>query len=147
MRTAHAMTVSPSMLRGGGSPPGGLLPGGSPPRGVSSQGPPPRGDLSSRGVSLPPVSLPGGLLSRGVSLPGSFHARGLLAGGSPCWGVSLLGDLLVRGGLLAGGSPCQGGHPAMGRGRETPLGKRPPSPCGQTDTCKNITFSNYVSGL
>ena len=62
------------------------------------------------------VGLEGGLLGRGVSL----------AGGSP-W----QGGLLVRGVSLAGGSP------SMHRGRP---------PCGQTHTCKNIAFANYVCG-
>ena len=58
----------------------------------------------------------GDLLGRGVSL----------VGGSP-W----QGGLLVRGVSLAGGSP------SMHRGRP---------PCGQTHTCKNIAFANYVCG-
>ena len=57
---------------------------------------------------------------------------GLPAGG----GASFLGGLPAGGGggFPAGGSPDQGGL----------LDRRPP--CGQTDTCKNITFANYVCG-
>ena len=43
---------------------------------------------------------------------------GLLAGGSPCWGVSLPGG----GFFLPGGFPCQGGLPARG---VSPLGGPP----------------------
>ena len=87
-----------------------------------------------RGSDLPGrVSSPGGLLARGrrVFLPGGLPCQG----GLPC-----RGDLSCQGGL-----PCQGGSAlpgvvsqhAMG---QTPLGDR------MTDTCKNVTFANYVCG-
>ena len=94
MRTARALTVSPSMLCGEG----GLLPGG-----VSA----------SRGSCL--------LLGGGVC------SRGCLPSGEGC----LLRGVCSWGGLLRGGVASQ--HAL----RQTP-------PCGQTDTCKNITFANYV---
>ena len=71
----------------------------------------------------------------------------LLAGGSPCWGVSLPGGLLARGVLLAGGlpaggilargSPCQGVGGLLGGGFSL---LRPPVN-RMTDTCKNITLA------
>ena len=54
--------------------------------------------------------------------------------------------------LWLGGVPAQGGVPTLGvylpRGC-TCLGGVPAQvlhPCGQTDTCKNITFANFVCG-
>ena len=89
MRTARALTVSPSMLCWGGC----LLPGvvsalGGSARGVCS------GGVCSGGVSAPGivVSAPGGVCSGGVSAPG-----GCLLGGCLLWGVSALGGCLLGG--------------------------------------------------
>ena len=93
--------------------------------------------LSARGCVCPEVCLPRGCLPRGVStqgvLPGRCLPGGCLLGGV-CPGVSALGclPLILRECLpLVPGSASQ--H-AMG---QTP-------PCGQTDTCENITFGNFI---
>ena len=99
MRTARALTVSPSMLAGGG--------GGE---GVSA-----RVGYLLWGVSaLQGVSAPGGLSARGgcvCSGGGASAPRGecLLLGGWLLWGVSHLGGLLPRGCLLQGGVSAPGG--------------------------------------
>ena len=51
------------------------------------------------------------------------------AGGMHAWGVCVVGG--VRGG---GGMCARGGGVYHAR------------PCGQTDTCENITFANFVCG-
>ena len=56
---------------------------------------------------------------------GGVHAFGTCRGGVP-----------AQGGLPAGGVPAQGG---------TCPGTSPRH-CGQTDTCNNITFANFVCG-
>ena len=120
MHSSRMRTVRSSGRISGGD---GLLAG----RGLLARGCPWWGDLIAGGL------LTGGLPARGSPCPGV-----LLPGGSPCQGVSLLGGLLAggppcQGGLLVRGSPCLGSVP----GQVLP-------PCGQTDTCKNITFTTSL---
>ena len=75
-------------------------------------------------------------------------------GGVPAWWVYLPGGCTCPGGVPARGCTCPGGLPAQGvyllRGECTCPGGVPawgvPAQvlprCGQTDTCKNITFAN-----
>ena len=115
---------------------GGLLPGG-----VYSQG-----GVSSRGVSaLRGVCSQGGVCSWGCLLPGVSALGGggcLLPGG---WGCGCLlpgvGLSASRGGwcLLWGVSAPGGGVPACTEA-DTP-------PCGQTHTCKNITFATSLRSV
>ena len=86
----------------------------------------------------PPQFLPWVWAWRGVSLAGGSPWQGVLPGrGLLGRGVSLAGGSPWQGVSLAGGSPWQGGLPAC---------TEADSPCGQTDTCQNITFANYVCG-
>ena len=99
----------------------------------------------------------GGYLPRGVYLPGGCTYPG---------GCTCLGDVPAReGGTCPGGVPtqgvylprgctCPGGLPAQGvyltrdvylPALEVYLPRY--SPRGQTDTCKNISFANFVCGL
>ena len=64
-------------------------------------------------------------LLRGVYLPGGVPAQG----GCTYQGVYLPGGCTCPGGHLPKGSTCPG----------TP-------PCGQTNTCKNITYAKFVCG-
>ena len=137
MRTARALTLSPSILCGGGSAPGrgvylvpegvylvlGDVPG---PRGVSAPG----GCTWSWGVYLVPGGVPGpggctwsqgGVCSLGVYLVlGGVCSRG---------GIPGLGVYLVPWGCLLGGECLLRGVP----GQVLP-------PCGQTHACKHITL-------
>ena len=125
MHTTRLLTVSPSMhCRGGG------------------EGLPCRGGFFARGVYLARGSaLPGGVsLPGGSALPGGLPCQR----GSPCQRESPCqrGVCLARGFSLPGGGVCLTGgeevwYPSMQWGRP---------PCGQTHTCKNITFANYVCG-
>ena len=74
MRTARALTVSPSMLQGGVSALGGVCS-----RGVSALG-----DVCSGGVCSQGVSAPGGVLQRGVCSGGCLLQGCLLSGGGDC---------------------------------------------------------------
>ena len=84
----------------------------------------------------------GGVCSRvgclhpvGVSVPGGS------ASGGCCWGC------LLRGCVSALGCVCSpGGSAPRGVVSQHALRQTPPPPCGQTDTCKNITFANFVCG-
>ena len=92
--------------------------------------------------------LPGGRGVWGFSIPGGFSIRG----GSPSWGgvlhpggrgspsggFSILGGFSIRGGA----SPIWGGvlHPGDMASQHA-LRQTPSPPCGQTDTCKNITLA------
>ena len=76
------------------------------------------------GVSDPAgVFAPGGCLLRRVSAPKGVCSRGCLLRGVGC---------LLRGGVCSWGGVS---HHAL---RQTP------PPCGQTDTCKNITFATSL---
>ena len=68
---------------------------------------------------------------RGISMAGGISVTEGGLGGSPWWGGVSQEGLPGRGGFPWGGLPaCTEADP----------------PCGQTDTCKNITFANYVCG-
>ena len=127
MRTARALTVSPSMLCAGGC----LL------RGVCSQG----GGVSALGGSAPER----GCLLWGVSTPGVCSGRVSALGGICSWGVSApggcLGGVCSRGCLLLGGV-CSWGMLSAPRGVPGPRGCTwsGTPPCGQTHTCKHITL-------
>ena len=65
---------------------------------------------------------------RGLRAQGGMHAQGSMHAGGAC----------VPGGMCmprGWGHACLGGMHAM----HAP-------PCGQTDTCENITFPNFVCG-
>ena len=99
----------------------------------SSGGVSPLGGLSALlGVSaIGGVSVPGGVCSWG----GICSREGCLLQGGVCSqgkGVSALGECLLLGGCLLRGLFVS--HHAL---RQTP-------PCGQTDTCKNITFATSL---
>ena len=91
------------------------------------------GCLLPGGCLLLGVSAPGGVCSGGVSALG---VGGCLLGGVYSLGVSALGVSAPRGvsalgGLLGGGiPPCTEADT--------------PSPCGQTDACKNIIFATSL---
>ena len=113
--------------------------------------------LSRRGCTCP-----GGVPAQGVYLPGVYLPRGCTCpGGCTCLGVYLLGGCTCLEGVPAqgvylprrctypGGCTCPGGVPA--REVYLPRGCIPAcngadTPCGQTDTCENITFANFVCG-
>ena len=128
-------TVRSSGRISGGSAPGGggcLLPGGW---GVCSGG---RGVCSRRefgcllwGVSARGVCLLwGGVYYQDGSAPREVCSGGCLLSGGVCSrGVSALG----------------GGVSALGGGGIPPCTEADtPSPCGQTDACKNITFATSL---
>ena len=107
------------------------------------------GGVCSQGVCL----LPGGVCSRGVCSRG-VSALGVSAPGR---GVSAQGGVCSQGGVSALGGVCSGGVSAPGgcllQGVSAPGGcllshhalrQTPPPPCGQTDTCKNITFATSL---
>ena len=74
-------------------------------------------------------------------------ARLLLVSLSIHWGVSASGPGSGVSASGPGGGVClwsQGGVSQHAMGQRTP---QPPSPCGQTNTCKNITFVIYVCRL
>ena len=92
----------------------------------------------------------GGVCSAGVSAPGGVC---LLPGGDCSWGgVSALGGVCSGRCLLLGESATRGGVSATGGcllpGVVVPYHAlrqtSPPSPCGQTDACKNITFTTSL---
>ena len=100
---------------------------------------------------------PGGTWSRGVPGPrgncsGCEPSLGGVPGpgGVPDWGVPAQGLYLVWG-CTCPGVPAQGctwsqrGVPGPGVFPWSWGGYLPRyTPCGQTDTCKNITFANFV---
>ena len=107
------------------------------------------------GGSAPGVSAPGGVCSKGVSAPGGVCSGGCLllgvsvlggvcSGGVYSGGVSALGGLLrgVRGCVCSEGGLLWGGVCVVSQHalRQTP----PPPPRGQTDPCKNITFTTSL---
>ena len=117
----------------------------------------PRGCLLPLGVcSGEQVSAPRGVCSSGVCSQGGGGVCSL--GGVCSWvvsaprGVSARGGcLLPRGCLLQGvsalgwGICCQGGVSALeGWYPSIHWGRHPHLPCGQTDTCKNITFATSL---
>ena len=85
-------------------------------------------------------------------------ARSLTAcrgGGGCAWrGVHCRGLHMAGGACMAGGHAWQGvgafmhGRGACMAGRHALHAHPPPRtpPCGQTDTCENITFANFVCG-
>ena len=105
MRTARALTVSPSMFCSGG-------------RGVSAHG----------GVSADGVSAPGGCLLRGVSAPGgSLLLGGCLLPGGVCSGVSALGGVCSQGvSAPRGMSAPKGGVCSLGGVFQHALRQTPP---------------------
>ena len=118
MRTARLLTV----CLGGGCLPrgGGCLPAG----------------VCPGGEGLPRGGLPRGVFAQGgVCLWASAQGEGVCPGGS-AQGVSARGvsaQGIVCPGVSAWGGVC--------------LGERVCNPpCGQTDTCENITFANFVYG-
>ena len=127
MRTARLLTVSVVSRRGRGVCAGGLgcLPrGASAKEGVSAQGE----MCAQEGVVCPKGSLPGGV----------------------CLGEECLSrrGVSVQDGRVGPGVSSQGGLQrgvCLGCVADTP---RPETdtPCGQTDTCENITFANFVCG-
>ena len=135
MRTAPALTISPSMhfARGG--------------EGLSAPGQmsAPRGGVCSRGVHL----VPGGVYSRGCLLQGVgvclLWGVYLVPGG---WGCLFPGVYLVLGGCLLPGGVCSrggcllpGGVCSWGGGYLVPGGTWSGTPpCGQTHACKHITL-------
>ena len=138
MHTARALTISPSML----------CEGVSAPREVSAWGGClPRGCVYSGGCLSGGVSTQGGVCSGGVC-PWGVYLGGVCPGGvsgqgvSASWGVSTQGGVwlggVYPGGCLPGGNIC-----LLGVCWDTtpPLWTE-----WMTDTCKNITFANYVCG-
>ena len=124
MRTARTLSY------GGRSLSGGLCPGGSLSRRVSVWGVSVRGSMSGGSLSR-------GSLSRG-SLSGGLYPGESLWG--LCPGVSVRG-VSVWVPLFRGVSLTE--TPRDG----DPLDRdRDPPPCGQTNTCENITFANLVCG-
>ena len=136
MRTACALTVSPSMLctrgvsaRGGVCSQGGvcsgwcLLWGGCLLQGVSALGGVcsrrvSAGGVCSRGCLLPGVSAPVGVCSGGCLLLGGVCSWG----GMSAPGGSALGDLL-QGGVCSRGGVCSGGVSAPKVGLSAPGGR------------------------
>ena len=125
--------------------------------------------FGSRGWGIPPswggFSTWGGSSIQGVPLSGGFSIQGV--GGFSIWGFSIQG-VPSWGVLHLGDVPCDlsnhafdvtcmlpphqlrhtncapayilPGHVTCNASWDTH------PPCGQTDTCKNITFANYVCG-
>ena len=78
----------------------------------------------------------------GCTCPGGCTCLGgTCPGGVPAQGVYPPGCVPAQGGYLPGGLPAQGGIPAQGVGVPAQV-----PPCGQTDTCKNITFATSFAG-
>ena len=104
--------------------------------GVPGWGVPGPGGVPGRGVYL----VPGGCTWSwgGCTWSGGTWSRGGVPGWGgvpgPGGGAPGLGGYLVWGGAPGPGGYLVGGH----------LVRYPP--CGQTHTCKNITFANYVCG-
>ena len=116
MRTTHLLPVSPSMHCSWGVPAQGLC--------LSREV-----YLLRRGV-LAQGGVPG---QEGCTCPGGVPAQG----GVPARVVYLPRGVTCPGGVPAQGEcTCPGGVPAWG----VPAQVLPR--CGQTDTCKNITFAN-----
>ena len=111
--------------------------------GVSAKGMSAKG-VSAKGVSakgVPARCLPGGCLPRGVSarcVPEDYLPRGVSPQGGVCAGVSAWRVSTWPGGYLLGGLPRGVWQTPQTRGRHPPI--------GQTDTCENITFANFVCG-
>ena len=131
LHTARLLTISQHALwpRGctcprGGVPAWGYLPGGC----TCLGGVPAQGVVYLPRGYLLGVYLPGGVPAQGVYLLGVYLPGVYLPGGVPAWG----------GGCLPGRCTCLGQY--------LPRYSHPPPPCGQTDTCKTITFANFVCG-
>ena len=115
-------------------------------RGVSA----PRGDVCLGVSALGGVSAPGGVSALG----GCLLLRGcLLPGVSAPKGVSALGVVFAPGGVCSGGAFSRGCllggcTPTMHLGGGIPpppcTEADTPSPRGQTDACKNITFATSL---
>ena len=54
------------------------------------------------------------------------------------------GGLSAQGRVSAQGDVCPGGVSVQGVSATHPRDQRQTPPCGQTDTCENITFANFV---
>ena len=98
-------------------------------------------------VSTPGLSALGGACSQG-SAPGGVSAPRGCAWGVSALGVSAVGVSSPRVCVLWGGV-CSWGVSAPGvsapRGvSHYALRQTPPPPCGQTDACKNITFTTLL---
>ena len=111
------------------------------------------GDVPARGVPAKGLYLPrgvpaGGDLPRRCTCLGGVPAQG----GVPAWGCTCPGVYLPGGYTCLRGCTCSGGIPARGvyLGRCTCPGTPPPPPPPWTewltDSCKNITFANFVCG-
>ena len=143
MRTSRLLPVSPSMhCMGGVSAPGGYLPlvgeGVSAPGEIPASGP---GGSAPRREGVP-ASGPGGVCSRGEGVPASGPGGCLLLGDTCLWSW---GGLLPGEGVPASGPG--GGVPASGPRCIPACNGADPSPVDRmTDTCKNITFANFVCG-
>ena len=155
----------------GGSPSRGVfsIPEGSPSGGFSIQ----RGGVLHLGVILHPVGSPswGGSPSGGVSpFRGGSPSWGVSIQGVSIFGGLYLGGFSIQGGSPLGGVPCDISRHAFDVTCMLPphqlrhINSAPayillpghvtckacwdthPPPCGQTHTCKNITFTNYICG-
>ena len=89
----------------------------------------------------------GGAWSGGVPGPGGVCSGGawsggvyVCSGGVLVWGVSAPGGVPGPGGCLVWGGSAPGGVSQHAL-RQTPL-----PPCGQTDTCENITLAQLRCG-
>ena len=133
---------------------GGVCSGGvSAPRGVSAPG---GGGVLWSWVSALEGSAPGWVCSGGVSWSqGGFFSGegGVCSQGGVCSvgvcvcsrGGPLPGGCLLRGGVCSGGCVCSSGVSApWGVGIPPCTEADTPSPCGQTDACKNITFATSL---
>ena len=96
-------------------------------------------NISGGGMSAPGVSAPGGCLLRGGLLWGGVCSRGVSALG----GCLLPGGGSAQGGLLWAGV-CSGGCLLRGVCIPACTEADTPTPCGQTDACKNITFATSL---
>ena len=107
----------------------------------------PGGSVCSWGVSTRGVSALGGVCSQG-GCPGGVCSWGVSTLGGVCsWGgLCLLGGSALGGCLLGGVSALEGGVSTLG-GVVSQHALRQTPPCGQTDACKNITFTTSLRTL
>ena len=111
-----------------------------------------RGSVCSGRVSALGVSVLGGVCSQmGGSAPGGCLLWGVSALGEECllWVVSAPGEVCLGVVSALGRGVCRGmsatrGGRVCSRGMVPALRQKPPSPCGQTDACKNITFATSL---